>query len=79
MGRVWGSLGPLLGALGRLLAVFGTFKIKLFSSIGPRWAAKGLLARFWVDLGKVLKRFWADLEGFGRVLGGLWKDFKSFE
>ena len=78
-GRVWDGLGILLGAFGRLLIAFWTFKIKLVFSIGPRWAAKGLLARFWVDLGKVLKRVWADLDGFGRVWGGLWKDFKSFE
>ena len=34
--KVWDGLGPLLGALGRFLAVFWTFKIELFSSMGPR-------------------------------------------
>ena len=36
LGGVWDGLEPLLGALGRLLAVFWTFKIDLFSSMGPR-------------------------------------------
>ena len=49
-GGVWDGLGLLLGALGRLLAVFWTFKIELFFSIGPRWAPRGLLDRCWVDL-----------------------------
>ena len=30
--------------------------------MGPRWAPRGLLDRFWVDFG----RLW---EGFGKVLG----------
>ena len=29
LGGVWGSLGLLLGALGRFLAVFGAFEIEL--------------------------------------------------
>ena len=36
LGRVWEGLGRLLGPLGRFLAVFLTFKIELFLSIGPR-------------------------------------------
>ena len=72
LGGVWDGLGPLLGALGRLLAVFWTFKIELFSSMGPRWAPRGLLDRFWVDLGRDLGGFWEDLGGsgeeFGRIL-----------
>ena len=77
LGRVWDGLGPLLGALGRLLAVFWTFKIEPFSSMGPRWSPRGLLDRFWVDLGKDLGGFWEDLGGFGeefeRILGPLSK------
>ena len=41
LGGVWHGLGRLLGALGRLLAVFWVFKIELFSSMGPRWAPRG--------------------------------------
>ena len=37
------GLGRLLGALGRLLAIFLAFKIELLYSIGPRWAPRGLL------------------------------------
>ena len=59
---VWGHLGPPLGAFRHLLAVFWTFKIELLSSIGPKWAPRGLLDGFWVALGG----FW---EGFGRMWG----------
>ena len=72
LGGVWDGLGPHLGALGRLLAVFLAFKVELFSSIGPRWAPKGLLDRIWVDLGRILG-------GFGKVWGGIWEDFWAFE
>ena len=68
LGGVGGGLGPLLGALGRLLVVFWSFEIEFFPSIGPRWAPRGLLDRFWVDFGRILG-------GFGRVLGGIWDDF----
>ena len=67
LGGVWGNLGHPLGAFGRLLAIFWTFKIELLSSIGPTWAPRGFLAGFWV----ALKRLW---EGLGRNLGG----FKCF-
>ena len=84
LGRVWDGLGPLLGALGRLWVVFWTFKIQLFSSMGPRWAPRGLLDRFWVDLGKDLGGFWKDLGRFGEEFGSifcflseLWADFGS--
>ena len=63
LGRVWDALGRLLVALVRLLAVFWAFKIKLFLSIGPRLAPKGLLDRFRVDL----ERVW---EGDGGIFGG---------
>ena len=63
LGGVWGGLGPLLDALGRLFAVFWAFKVELFSSMGPRWAPRGLLDRFWVDLGRDLEGFWEDLAG----------------
>ena len=72
LGGVGNGLGPLLGALGRLLVVFWSFKIELFPSIGPRWAPRGLLDRFWVDLGRILGRF-------GKVLGRIWEDFWLFE
>ena len=55
------------------------FQNQVFSQHWPKMAPRGLLDRFWVDLGRFLERFWEDLEGFGRVLGGIWKDFKSFE
>ena len=44
------------------------FKIWLFSSIGLRWAPKGLLDRFCADFGK-------DLGGFGKDLGRFWDSF----
>ena len=69
LGRIWDALGPLLDALGRLLAVFWAFKVELFSSMGPRWAPRGLLDRFWVDLGR-------DLGGFGEDLGRFGQDFE---
>ena len=72
MGGVWGSLGRLLGAPGRLLAVFWAFKMYLFLDMGPRWAPRGLLDRFWEGLGRVLGGFW---KRFGKVLDGFWKDF----
>ena len=65
------GLGPHLGALGRLLVVFWTFKIQFFSDIGPRWASRGLLNRFWLDLGK-------DWGGFFEHLGGFGEDFHLF-
>ena len=65
MGRVWDGLGPLLGTLGCLLPIRGAFKIEVFSNIGPRWAPRGLLDRFWAGFGK-------DLEGFGEDLGSIW-------
>ena len=71
----WEGLGILLGAFGRLLVVFWTFELELFSSVGPTWAPKGLLDSFWVDLGRNLERFWQDLEGFGMLLGWIWMDF----
>ena len=72
MGGLWAGLGPLMGALGRLLAVFWTFKIKLFLSIGPRWVPRGLLDRFWVDLGRDLGGFGEDLGRFGEEFGRIW-------
>ena len=65
LGRVWAGLGPLLGALGRFLTVIWAFKVELLYSIGPRWAPRGLLDRFGVDLG-------AFGEGFGRILEASW-------
>ena len=44
--QVWEGFGILLGAFGRLLVVFCTFLLNLFSSVGPRWAPKGLLDSF---------------------------------
>ena len=64
-GRLRDGLGPLVGALGRLLAVSWPFKIKLFFSIGPRWAPKCLLERFESILG-----------GIREDLGGIWEDLQ---
>ena len=72
LGGVWDRLGLPLGAFGRLLAAFWTFKIELFSRICPKWAPGGLLDGFWLALG----RFW---EGLGRVCGEIWEDFGPFE
>ena len=72
LGRVWDRLGPPWGAFCRLLAAFWTFKIELLSSIGPKWAPRGLLDGFWVALGG----FW---EGSGRVWEEILDDFGSFE
>ena len=58
LGVVWDGLGPLWVALGRFLLVFLVFKIELFSSMGPRWAPRGLLDGFWIDFGKG----WGDLD-----------------
>ena len=68
MGRVWGRLGPPLGAFDRLLAVLEAFKIELLSSIGSKWAPKGLLDGFGVALGG----FWG---GLGRVWEEIVDDF----
>ncbi len=69
MGGVWGRLGPPLGAFDRLLAVFWAFKIELLSSIGSKWAPKGLVDGFGVALGG----FWGGFgEGLGRNFGGFW-------
>ena len=76
--HVWEGLGILLGAFGHLFVVFWTLWLELFSSVGPRWAPKGLLDSFWVDLGRDLERFWEDLEGFGMVLGGIFEGFQVF-
>ena len=65
---VGNALGPLSGALGRLLAVLGAFKTEFFSSIGPRWSPSGLLARYLIHLGRIWGEFW---EGLGRLLGHL--------
>ena len=72
LGGVWGRLGPPFGAFGRHVAAFWTFKIELLSSIGLKWAPRGLLDGFWLALG----RFW---EGLGRVCGEIWEDFGPFE
>ena len=68
-GGVWRALGPLLGALGRLLAVFLVFESEFFASICPRWSPRGRKDRFWVDLGG----FW---EGFEGILKGFWPIFR---
>ena len=72
LGRVWDALGRLVGALGRLLTIFWAFKIELLFNMGPK-APRGLLDRFWVDLGRDLTGFWEDLGmswiPFGKNLG----------
>ena len=44
--------------------MFGVLEGELLYSTGPRWARRGLLDQFGIDLGVFG-------EGFGRVLGGL--------
>ena len=80
MGGVWGRLGPPLGAFDNLLAVFWTFKIELLSSIGSKWAPKGLLdgfgvalGGFWGGLGKVYKENLEDFGPFEHIVGRFWK------
>ena len=68
LGRVWGHRGPPLNAFGQLLVAFWSFKIELLSSIGLKWAPRGLLDGFWVALGG----FW---EGFGRIWKEILEDF----
>ena len=66
LGGFWGALGRLLRALGHFLSVFWAFKIELRSRIRPRWDPRGLLDRFWMNVG----RFWGDFEvGLGGNLG----------
>ena len=80
MGGVWGRLGPPLGAFGRLLVVFWTFKIELLSSIGPKWAPRELLDGFWVASGRFGRVWGGFVEKFGRILDILntqWADFES--
>ena len=72
LGRICDGLGNLLGTFANFLAVFWTFKIQFFSGIGPRWAPRGLLNRFWVDLGK-------DWHGFLEHLGGFGEDFPCWK
>ena len=63
LGKVWDGLGRLLGALGRLLAVFRALKIELFKAL----VQDGLQDAFWINFGKVLEGFG---KGLGRDLGG---------
>ena len=63
---------PPLGAFDNLLAVFWTFKSELLSSIGSKWAPKGLLDGFGVALGG----FWG---GLGKVYKENLEDFGPFE
>ena len=76
LGRVWDRLGPPLGAFDRLLAVAWAFKIELLSSIGSKWAPKGLLdgfgvalGGFWERLGKVYKENLEDFGPFEHIVG----------
>ena len=74
MGRGGDGLEPLWAALGRLLLVFWTFNIQLFSSMAPRWAPRGLLGRVWEGLGRIWGGFG---EGLGRNLGGFGRFFPA--
>ena len=84
LGGVWGGLGPLLAALGRHLLVLWVFKIQFFSSMGPTWAPKGLLGRFWDGLGRIWGGFGEGLGGnlegldvFWKVVGTFWKHLEK--
>ena len=75
LGGLWEAIGRSPGVLGRLLAVFWAFEIKLFSNMGPRWAPRGHLDRYWEGLGMVWEGFG---EGFGRIwylFNSLWANF----
>ena len=64
MGGGWDGLGPHLDALGQLLVGFWAFETHLFSSLGPKWALRGLLDRFGLDF-----------DGYGEALGSVWGGF----
>ena len=68
MGRVWGSLGPLLGALVRFLDVQNEAFFKCWPEIGSKRPSGLILGRFEKGFGKVLR-------GFGKVLGRFGQDF----
>ena len=44
--------------------------------MGPRWAPRGHLDRYWKGLGRILGGFG---EGLGRVWGRIWEDLVPFE
>ena len=58
LGRSGASLGRSWRLLGASWPLFWAFKIALHSSVGPKWAPRGLRSRFSVVS-----------EGFGRGLG----------
>ena len=73
VGRVWDSLGPLFGTLGRFLAVFGVFETKLLYGFGPRWSPRSLLDGCWVDFGGFGEDFGTVFRGFGEEFGRIWE------
>ena len=71
-GASFGHSWALLGHLGR---VRDRAFITSWSHMGPRWAPRGLLSRFWSiwdEFGEGLGRIW---EGLGRILANLGMDF----
>ena len=71
---IWDALGWSWASSWRswtALGCFWTFKIQFFSDSGPRWVSRGLLNRFWVDLGK-------DWGGFLEHMGRFGQDFPLF-
>ena len=76
LGWVWDALGRLLGTFGSTWGDFWAFKIVSFSSIGPRWAPRGLWHQFGLDFGGVWGRFWEvweeSWEYFGSILERFW-------
>ena len=64
LGRVWDGLGPLLGALGRLLDASWALQSHQYHDTSDFF-------RFLVDLGR-------DFGGFGKVWGRIWEDLGRF-
>ena len=67
LGRVWDSLGPLLGALGRFLDVQNQAFFKHWPEMGSKRLSGSILGRFGKGFGKVLREF-------GKVLGRFEQD-----
>ena len=66
--RIWDALGRSWASSWRSWTPLGCFldvQNPIFLGIGPRWAPRGLLNRFGVDLGKDWGGFLEHLDGFG--------------
>ena len=70
LGGVWGALGRLLAAFGRLLGVKNRAFFKHWPNMGSKRPFGSILGGSWEDLGG----FW---EGLGRILADFWMDFRK--